>query len=77
MWKIKDIKEFANKLYLLKKEKPKELKGVELEFYTYADWEADTNMQLQNQVIQESNKKAGVIENTIESWYDNLQNYIE
>jgi len=77
MWKIKDLKEFANKLYALKERMPQEMKHVEeLEFYTYADWKADTNMQLQNQVIHESNEEAGFVDRTMEAWFDNMSNYV-
>jgi len=77
MWNVKSIKEFANKLYALKQQKPEDMKDIELEFYTYADWLNDTNIQLQNQVIQESNKEGNVITNTIEDYYNNLGDFLK
>ena len=77
MWKIKDLKEFANKLYELKERMPQEMKHVDdLEFYTYSDWKADTNMQLQNQIIHKSNEEAGFVDRTMEAWFDNMSNFV-
>jgi len=66
MWNIKGFKEFANKYYTLKESINPDLKDIP--FYTFNDWKNDTNVQLQNTIIEKNKEESNVKDSIIDTF---------
>ena len=65
-WKIRKLREFANKYYTLKESLNPEL--PELNFYTYQQWKNDGDVQLQNSITQQDNEKSTVTDSILDQF---------
>jgi len=77
LWDIKSIKEFANKYYTLKSQVPGMQDMPQLTFYTFNQWEADGDIQLQNEVIKENKTMLGTVENIKDNSLDKINSILQ
>ena len=66
LWNVKGFKEFANKYYTLKESVNSDLKDIP--FYTFNEWQNDTNIQLQNTIIKKNKEESNVKDSIIDTF---------